>query len=47
MASGVPYEFDAVLLRYSMRALDPLPAFGQALAMGCYTGDVTELIAAR
>ena len=41
------YQFDAVLRRYIMRALDPLLPPGKALEMGCYTGDVTELIAAR
>jgi 2-polyprenyl-3-methyl-5-hydroxy-6-metoxy-1,4-benzoquinol methylase len=30
-----------------MRTLDPLLPLGKALEMGCYTGDVTELIAAR
>jgi 2-polyprenyl-3-methyl-5-hydroxy-6-metoxy-1,4-benzoquinol methylase len=42
------YQFDRVLRGYIMRALDPfLPPSGKALEMGCYTGDVTELIAAR
>jgi 2-polyprenyl-3-methyl-5-hydroxy-6-metoxy-1,4-benzoquinol methylase len=41
------YEFDAVLRRYIMRALDPFLVPGKALEMGCYTGEVTELIAAR
>jgi len=41
------YRFDAVLRQYIMRALDPLLPPGKALEMGCYTGDVTELIAAR
>jgi 2-polyprenyl-3-methyl-5-hydroxy-6-metoxy-1,4-benzoquinol methylase len=41
------YEFDAVLRRYIMRALDPFLPSGRALEMGCYTGDVTELIASR
>jgi len=41
------YQFDAVLRRYIMRALDPFLPPGKALEMGCYTGDVTELIAAR
>src|SRR2546428_5353395 len=30
-----------------MRALDPFLPSGKALEMGCYTGDVTELLAAR
>jgi 2-polyprenyl-3-methyl-5-hydroxy-6-metoxy-1,4-benzoquinol methylase len=41
------YEFDRVLRGYVMRTLDPLLPLGKALEMGCYTGDVTELIAAR
>jgi 2-polyprenyl-3-methyl-5-hydroxy-6-metoxy-1,4-benzoquinol methylase len=41
------YEFDTVLRGYVMRTLDPLLPSGKALEMGCYTGDVTELIAAR
>ena len=40
------YRFDAVLRRYIMRALDPFLPPGKALEMGCYTGDMTELIAA-
>jgi 2-polyprenyl-3-methyl-5-hydroxy-6-metoxy-1,4-benzoquinol methylase len=41
------YRFDAVLRRYIMRTLEPFLPEGRALEMGCYTGDVTELIAAR
>jgi 2-polyprenyl-3-methyl-5-hydroxy-6-metoxy-1,4-benzoquinol methylase len=41
------YRFDTVLRRYVMRALEPFLPPGKALEMGCYTGDVTELIAAR
>jgi 2-polyprenyl-3-methyl-5-hydroxy-6-metoxy-1,4-benzoquinol methylase len=41
------YRFDAVLRGYIMRALDPFLPAGRALEMGCYTGDVTELIADR
>ena len=41
------YEFDAVLRHYMMRALDPFLPRGKALELGCYTGDVTELLAAR
>jgi 2-polyprenyl-3-methyl-5-hydroxy-6-metoxy-1,4-benzoquinol methylase len=41
------YDFDGVLRRYVMRALDPFFRPGKALEMGCYKGDVTELIAAR
>ena len=41
------YDFDRVLRRYVMRTLDPFLLPGKALEMGCYTGDVTELIAER
>ena len=41
------YDFDTVLRRYIMRALDPFLPAGRALEMGCYTGEMTELIAAR
>jgi len=41
------YTFDEVLRRYILRALDPLLPKGRALEMGCYKGDMTELIAER
>ena len=41
------YDFDTVLRRYIMRALYPFLPPGRALEMGCYTGEMTELIAAR
>ena len=41
------YEFDTSLRRYMMRTLDPFLPPGRALEMGCYTGDVTEMIAER
>jgi 2-polyprenyl-3-methyl-5-hydroxy-6-metoxy-1,4-benzoquinol methylase len=41
------YQFDSLLRRYLMRSLDPFLPPGKALEMGCYKGDVTELIAAR
>ena len=41
------YKFDTVLRGYIMRALDPFLPPGRALEMGCYTGDMTELIAER
>ena len=41
------YRFDTVLRRYIMRTLDPFFPPGRALEMGCYTGEMTELIAAR
>jgi 2-polyprenyl-3-methyl-5-hydroxy-6-metoxy-1,4-benzoquinol methylase len=41
------YDFDTVLRGYMMRALDPFLRPGRALELGCYTGDVTELIAQR
>jgi 2-polyprenyl-3-methyl-5-hydroxy-6-metoxy-1,4-benzoquinol methylase len=39
------YDFDGVLRRYMMKALQPYFRPGKALELGCYTGDVTELIA--
>ena len=39
------YDFDGVLRRYMMKALQPHFRPGKALELGCYTGDVTELIA--
>ena len=41
------YEFDTILRRYMMRALDPFLPPGRALEMGCYLGDVTEMLAER
>jgi 2-polyprenyl-3-methyl-5-hydroxy-6-metoxy-1,4-benzoquinol methylase len=41
------YRFDTVLRQYIMRTFDPFLPSGKALEMGCYTGDMTELIAAR
>jgi 2-polyprenyl-3-methyl-5-hydroxy-6-metoxy-1,4-benzoquinol methylase len=41
------YEFDSVLRRYMMRTLEPFLPAGRALELGCYTGDLTELLAAR
>ena len=41
------YEFDTLLRRYMMRTLDPFLPPGRALEMGCYLGDVTEMLAAR
>ena len=41
------YRFDTILRRYIMRTLDPFLPSGKALEMGCYTGDMTELIAGR
>jgi 2-polyprenyl-3-methyl-5-hydroxy-6-metoxy-1,4-benzoquinol methylase len=41
------YNFDTILRRYIMRALDPFLPSGRALEMGCYLGDMTELIADR
>ena len=40
------YDFDQVVRRYMMKALAPHFRPGKALELGCYTGDVTELIAA-
>ena len=41
------YEFDTRLRRYMMRSLDPFLPSGRALEMGCYLGEVTEMLAAR
>ena len=41
------YQFDSLLRRYMMRTLDPFLPPGKALEMGCYMGDVTEMLAAR
>jgi 2-polyprenyl-3-methyl-5-hydroxy-6-metoxy-1,4-benzoquinol methylase len=41
------YDFDTVLRGYMMRTFDPFLRPGRALELGCYTGDVTELIAQR
>ena len=41
------YGFDSVLRRYMMRALDPFMPPGKALELGCYKGEVTEMLAAR
>jgi 2-polyprenyl-3-methyl-5-hydroxy-6-metoxy-1,4-benzoquinol methylase len=41
------YEFDSLLRRYMMRTLDPFLPSGRALEMGCYMGEVTEMLAAR
>jgi 2-polyprenyl-3-methyl-5-hydroxy-6-metoxy-1,4-benzoquinol methylase len=41
------YEFDATLRRYIMRALEPFLPSGRALEMGCYTGEMTALLAER
>jgi 2-polyprenyl-3-methyl-5-hydroxy-6-metoxy-1,4-benzoquinol methylase len=41
------YEFDSVLRSYMMRSLDPFMPEGKALEMGCYKGEVTEMLARR
>ena len=38
------YEFDSLLRQYMMRSLDPFLLPGKALEMGCYLGDVTEML---
>jgi 2-polyprenyl-3-methyl-5-hydroxy-6-metoxy-1,4-benzoquinol methylase len=40
------YDFDTVVRRYMMKALAPHFVPGRALELGCFTGEVTELIAA-
>lgn len=41
------YDFDTVLRRYMMRALEPFMRPGKGLEMGCYLGDMTEMLASR
>lgn len=41
------YNFDGVLRRYTMRALAPFLRPGRALELGCYRGELTELISAH
>jgi len=41
------YKFDSILREYMMRTLAPFLPSGKALEMGCYKGDVTEMLAAR
>jgi 2-polyprenyl-3-methyl-5-hydroxy-6-metoxy-1,4-benzoquinol methylase len=38
------YAFDSVLRRYMLRTLEPLFRPGPALEMGCYQGEVTEML---
>ena len=46
-AGKYAYAFDAILRRYILRSLAPFLPPGKALEMGCYTGEMTEMIAAR
>ena len=39
------YDFDSVLRKYMMRTLRPFMLPGRALEMGCYKGEVTEMLA--
>ena len=41
------YQFDTLLRGYILRTLEPLLPRGRALELGCYTGEMTELIADR
>jgi 2-polyprenyl-3-methyl-5-hydroxy-6-metoxy-1,4-benzoquinol methylase len=41
------YGFDSVLRQYMMRTLGPFMPDGSALEMGCYKGEVTEMLARR
>jgi 2-polyprenyl-3-methyl-5-hydroxy-6-metoxy-1,4-benzoquinol methylase len=41
------YEFDYILRRYLMRALEPHFAGRRALEMGCYKGEFTKLLLER
>jgi 2-polyprenyl-3-methyl-5-hydroxy-6-metoxy-1,4-benzoquinol methylase len=40
------YDFDGVVRRYLMKSLAPHFHAGKALELGCFTGDMTELISA-
>jgi trans-aconitate methyltransferase len=44
-AAKYAYDFDTIVRRYMMKALSPHFRPGRALELGCYTGDVTEMIA--
>src|SRR5579863_8702508 len=39
------YNFDAILRQYMMKTFSPFLSEGKALELGCYKGDVTELLA--
>jgi 2-polyprenyl-3-methyl-5-hydroxy-6-metoxy-1,4-benzoquinol methylase len=41
------YDFDWALRRYIMRSFEPFFPAGRALELGCYQGQMTELIAER
>jgi 2-polyprenyl-3-methyl-5-hydroxy-6-metoxy-1,4-benzoquinol methylase len=41
------YNFDSILRGYMLRTLQPFFPDGPALEMGCYQGEVTELLARR
>jgi 2-polyprenyl-3-methyl-5-hydroxy-6-metoxy-1,4-benzoquinol methylase len=43
-ASKYAYAFDSVLRRYMMRTLEPFFRPGAALEMGCFQGEVTEML---
>lgn len=41
------YDFDSLLRRYMLRALEPWFRNGPALEMGCFQGEMTEMFAGR
>lgn len=41
------YDFDSVLRHYMLRTLEPFVREGRALEMGCYQGEVTEMLVRR
>ena len=41
------YDFDSILRHYMLRTLGPWFRDGKALEMGCYQGEVTEMLARR
>ncbi len=46
-AQRYAYDFDSVLRGYIMRTFEPFLPRGRALEMGCYTGEMTAMIADR
>ena len=46
-AAPYAHAFDGVLRRYILRALEPFLPGGSALELGCFTGEMTALIADR
>jgi 2-polyprenyl-3-methyl-5-hydroxy-6-metoxy-1,4-benzoquinol methylase len=45
--SKYAYDFDSILRRYMLRALEPFFPAGPALEMGCFEGQMTEMLSQR